>query len=252
MNRVRGVEYSLSPAPSAGFPTIVFLHEGLGSAGIWRDFPEKLSAATGCGALVYSRRGYGGSDPIALPRALDYMEQEGEQALPALLRDLGIHNPFLFGHSDGASIALVSAGSGLAVRGLLLEAPHVFCEELSLQSIAKARDAYEQGDLRAKLIRWHPNNIDQAFYGWNDTWLHPDFRRWNIERYLQNIRAPMLLLQGLDDEYGTRAQLDSIARHASGPIQLELLELCGHSPHRDQPDRTLSLARSFIRSQLGA
>jgi pimeloyl-ACP methyl ester carboxylesterase len=240
----------LSPARVAGSPTIVFLHEGLGSLGLWRDFPRQLAAATGCGALVYSRRGYGSSEPITLPRPLDYMEQEGERELPALLRALQIDAPFLFGHSDGASIALVCAGSGFAVRGLVLEAPHVFAEELSIRSIEKARDAYDQGNLRERLSRWHANNVDHAFRGWSDAWLDAKFRDWNIERYLSGVRAPTLLLQGLDDEYGTRAQLDAIVRGVNGKVQLDLLENCGHSPHQEQPETTLALTAAFIHAQL--
>lgn len=247
---VLGQEYTLSRARVAGLPTIVFLHEGLGSLGLWRDFPDQLANETGCGALVYSRRGYGNSEPITLPRPLDYMEHEGERELPALLRELKIEDPFLFGHSDGASIALVFAGSGFAVRGLILEAPHVFVEELSIRSIEKARDAYEQGNLREKLSRWHANNVDNAFRGWNGAWLDPKFRGWNIERYLSGIRAPTLLVQGLGDEYGTGAQLDAIVRGVNGKVQLDLFENCGHSPHQEQPGRTLALASTFIRARL--
>jgi pimeloyl-ACP methyl ester carboxylesterase len=247
---ILGQEYTLSPALVAGSPTIVFLHEGLGSLGLWRDFPRQLAEATGCGALVYSRRGYGNSEPITLPRPLDYMEQEGERELPLLLGALKIEEPLLFGHSDGASIALVCAGSGLAVRGLVLEAPHVFAEELSIRSIEKARDAYDQGHLRERLSRWHANNVDNAFRGWNGAWLDAKFRDWNIERYLSGVRAPTLLLQGLDDEYGTRAQLDAIVRAVNGKVQLDLLEHCGHAPHKEQPERTLAIASAFIRGLL--
>jgi len=246
MNHIRGCEYSLSPAPGADRRTIVFLHEGLGCAAMWRDFPRRLGDATGCGTLVYSRRGYGGSEPVSLPRPLDYMEEEGERELPALLEALGIRAPILFGHSDGASIALCAAGSGLAVSGLILEAPHVFCEELSVRSIAHAREAYERGGLREKLIRWHRGNVDCAFRGWSDAWLDPRFRSWTIERYLPAVRAPSLVLQGRDDQYGTAAQLEAIARGASGKVQLELLEQCGHAPHKEQPERTLALASAFV------
>jgi len=255
MRRARGVEYfwaeSRAGAPGAEASTIVFLHEGLGSAAMWRDFPAQLAEATGCRALVYSRRGYGGSDPVELPRPLDYMEQEGERELPALLRELGVARPVLFGHSDGASIALVCAGSGFPVRGLVLEAPHVFCEELSVASIARAREQFDRGapgGLRDKLARWHGANVDVAFRGWNDAWLDPRFRSWSLERFVANVRVPTLLLQGANDEYGTRAQLDAIARGASGRVQLELLESCGHAPHKDQPERTLALATAFIDS----
>jgi pimeloyl-ACP methyl ester carboxylesterase len=244
MKRLRGLELE----HVLGAPTLVFLHEGLGSARQWRDFPRKLAAATGCGLLVYSRRGYGGSDPVPLPRPLTYMHEEGERELPALLGDTSITDAILFGHSDGASIALVAAGSGRApsVRGLILEAPHVFCEELSVRSIAAARDAYERGDLRDKLRRWHGDNVDVAFWGWNRAWLDPGFAAWSIESYLPCVGVPVLQLQGRDDPYGTEAQLRSIERGASGPVTTLLLDHCGHAPHKDQPAAVLKAATDFI------
>ncbi len=246
LERRDGIEFFRIGPAREGASALVFLHEGLGCAAMWRDFPARLCAATGCGGLVYSRRGYGGSAPVELPRPLDYMEREGERELPALLEALGVTRPILFGHSDGASIALVAAATGLDPRALLLEAPHVFAEDVSLRSIAAAREAYEQGSLRSKLIRWHADNVDGAFWGWNRAWLDPAFRAWSLERYLPRITAPALLLQGLDDEYGTRAQLDAIAANSAGPVQLELLEKCGHAPHRDQSERTLELATRFV------
>lgn len=231
-----------------GEPVLVFLHEGLGSAGLWRDFPEKLSRATGLGAFIYSRAGYGKSDPAPLPRPVRYMHDEAA-LLPRILAAAGIGDPLLVGHSDGASIALVYAGEGNPARALVLEAPHVFAEEEGLQSIARMRQRYLHTDLRARLARWH-DQVDAAFYGWNDPWLHPDFRRWNIAGSLPRIAAPMLLVQGLDDEYGTRRQLDAISAGAKGRVETLLLPDCGHSPHRDRPEETLQAMARFVASVL--
>lgn len=230
----------------AGEPVLVFLHEGLGSAGLWRDFPEKLARATGLSAFIYSRAGYGKSDPAPLPRPVRYMHDEAA-LLPRLLAAAGIRDPLLVGHSDGASIALLYAGEGHPARGLILEAPHVFAEEEGLRSIARMRQQYLDTDLRARLGRWHAH-VDAAFYGWNDPWLHPDFRRWNIEGSLPRITAPMLLVQGLDDEYGTRRQLDAISAGAGGSVETLLLPGCGHAPHREKPEETLQAMARFVAS----
>ena len=227
-------------------PTLVFLHEGLGSVALWKDFPARVAAATGCPALVYSRAGYGRSSPAALPRAPDYMHVEALSVLPALLDRLGIEEPILVGHSDGASIALLHAGSGKRpVRALVALAPHVFVEDMSIASIDEVRRQYETTDLREKLARRHADP-DAAFRGWNDIWLAPTFRRWNIEGCLPGVRCPLLLIQGRDDEYGSAAQLDAIERQVSGTVaRLELAD-CRHSPHRDQPEATLAAIVDFV------
>ena len=227
-------------------PTLVFLHEGLGSVALWKDFPARVAAATGCPALVYSRAGYGRSSPAALPRAPDYMHVEALTVLPALLDRLGIEEPILVGHSDGASIALLHAGSGKRpVRALVALAPHVFVEDMSIASIDEVRRQYETTDLREKLARRHVDP-DAAFRGWNDIWLAPTFRRWNIEGCLPGVRCPLLLIQGRDDEYGSAAQLDAIERQVSGTVaRLELAD-CRHSPHRDQPEATLAAIVDFV------
>ena len=230
----------------ADAPSLVFLHEGLGSVALWRDFPAKLAARTGAAALVYSRRGYGKSDRLEAPRQVDYMHDEATQGLPELLRELDIFNPILIGHSDGASIALIHAGSGRwLVRALILEAPHVFVEDMTVASIAQAKAAYRATDIRGRLARYH-NDPDHAFWGWNDIWLDPAFRAWSIEDYLPGVRCPVLAIQGADDEYGTLAQLDAIERGVSGPFERLLLAHCKHSPHRDQEALTLEAMAWFI------
>jgi pimeloyl-ACP methyl ester carboxylesterase len=227
-------------------PTLVFLHEGLGSVALWKDFPARVADATGCPVLVYSRAGYGRSSPAALPRATDYMHVEALTVLPALLDRLGIADPVLVGHSDGASIALLHAGSGgRPVRAAVALAPHVFVEDISIASIDEVRRQYETTDLREKLARRHADP-DAAFRGWNDIWLAPAFRRWNIEACLAGVRCPLLLIQGRDDEYGSAAQLDAIERQVGGTVaRLELAD-CRHSPHRDQPEATLAAIADFV------
>lgn len=241
---VRGKKIEAQQIGSPTGPTLVFLHEGLGSAGLWRDFPQRASEATGLGAFVYSRAGYGASDPTALPRPVRYMHDEAE-ILPEILAAAGIDDPVLVGHSDGASIAVIYAGSGGKGRGLILEAPHVFTEEMGLESIAKARDAYERGELRGRLAKHH-QNVDAAFWGWNRPWLDPEFRKWNLEEFLPRIEAPILVVQGEDDEYGTRKQVEAIQRGARA-VQVLMLPECGHSPHRDQPEATLRAIADFAR-----
>jgi len=224
-------------------PTLVFLHEGLGSLGLWRDFPQRVSEATGLPAFVYSRAGYGSSDPAPMPRPVRYMHDEAE-LLPEILEAAGVREPILVGHSDGASISIIYAACGGKARALVLEAPHVFTEEMGLRSIAKAREAYESGDLRARLSRYH-RDVDAAFWGWNRPWLDPEFRKWNLEEYLPRIAAPILVVQGEDDEYGTRKQVDAIAAGAKD-LEILMLARCGHSPHRDQPEATLEGIAAFL------
>jgi pimeloyl-ACP methyl ester carboxylesterase len=229
-------------------PTLVFLHEGLGSAAQWRDFPARLGERTGCPTLAYSRRGYGRSSAVALPRPLTYMHEEGERVLPALLDACGVRSCVLVGHSDGASIALVHAGTPAArgrVRGLVLEAPHVFVEDLSVASIAAAREAFEHGALREGLAKYH-DDPDGAFRGWNRAWLDPGFRTWNLEGYLPAIDVPVLVVQGENDPYGTLAQVEAIERGVAGGAERRVLPACGHAPHRDQPGATLDAMVAFV------
>jgi pimeloyl-ACP methyl ester carboxylesterase len=233
-------------AGASGRPVLILLHEGLGSIAMWRDFPAKLARATGCPAVVYSRYGYGRSDPLAGPRGVDYMHREALDTLPDLRTQLGLDDAMLVGHSDGASIALIHAGCRRwPVRGVVLEAPHVFVEDVSIASIAAARTGYETTDLRRRLARYH-GDVDSAFRGWNDIWLHPDFRAWNIEEYLPGVRCPVLAIQGADDEYGTLAQLDAIERRVAGRFERLVLSGCKHSPHRDQEQATLEAMARFI------
>ena len=238
------LEYSWRGQP--GPRALVLLHEGLGSVGLWRDFPEKLSEAAGLPVFAYSRPSYGGSSASApLPRPVRYMHDEA-LLLPEVLRAARISDPVLFGHSDGASIALIHAAKE-PVRGLVLEAPHVFAEQLSLESIAKAREAYETGDLRARLSRWH-RHVDAALWGWNGPWLHPGFRGWNLTGCLPSIASPALLIQGEADEYGTLAQIEAIQRGLRGRTETLLLPGAGHSPHRDREPEVLSAVSRFVRS----
>jgi pimeloyl-ACP methyl ester carboxylesterase len=241
----RRLETLWIPASQAGAPAIVMLHEGLGSIAHWRDFPARVAERTGCGVLVYSRYGYGNSDRLAEKRPVDYMHREGEVVLPALLEQLGIANPVLLGHSDGASIAIIFAGKyPQAARALILEAPHVFVEDLSVESIARAKTVYETTDLARKLARYHAHP-DQTFWGWNDIWLDPRFRSWNIEGYLDAIRCPVLVIQGEDDEYGTLRQVEAI-RARVPQAEVLLLPNCRHAPHRDQPEAALERIAKFI------
>jgi pimeloyl-ACP methyl ester carboxylesterase len=228
-------------------PALVFLHEGLGSVAMWRDFPGRVAAATGRRTLVYSRAGYGRSAPLTAPRRPDYMHREALEALPALRTARGLADPVLIGHSDGASIALIHAGAGHRVSGIVAMAPHVFVEDVTIRSIEAAREAWRTTDLRARLQRYH-DDVDGAFRGWNDAWLDPAFRDWNIETYLSTIACPVLAIQGRDDEYGTMAQLDAIERQVRGPVRRLELDNCRHSPHRDQPEATLAAITGFVAS----
>lgn len=233
-----------SSAPDA--PVLVLLHEGLGSLGLWKQFPGLLAQATRCPVLAYSRYGYGKSDRLAAPRAVDYMHREALGVLPEVLAQLGIENPILVGHSDGASIALIHAGAaGLPVRGVVAMAPHVFVEDITVASIADAKVAFDTTDLPLKLGPYHDDAVS-TFRGWNDIWLHPDFRRWNIEDVLGDIRCPVLLIQGKDDQYGTLRQVEAIARQVSGPVETRVLAECAHSPHVDQKQATLDAIAAFV------
>ena len=229
-------------------PTLIFLHEGLGCVAMWRDFPQALAAATGCGALVYSRLGYGQSDPCELPRSVSYMHQEGLEVLPELLEVAGIRDCIIIGHSDGGSIALIYTGgtSAQPVRAVITEAAHVFCEEISVQSIAAVKEPFRTSNLREKLAKYHGENVDCAFWGWNGAWLHPDFLNWNLEEYLPHIQVPLLVIQGEDDQYGTLAQVESIAKHAGARAEVLKLPDCGHTPHREQREATFAAMKTFI------
>ena len=234
----------IKPQQRAG-PTIVMLHEGLGSVALWKDFPQRLAFRTGCSVVVYSRYGHGDSDKLMESRPVEFMHHEGAVVLPELLDKLGIHQPILLGHSDGASISIIFAGKYPdAVRGLILEAPHVFVEDLTIASIEQAKVAYETTDLPGRLGRYHAN-VDATFWGWNDIWLDPNFRSWNIEEYLPAIRCPILCIQGKDDEYGTAAQVHAIQTALAG-TEIVMLANCKHSPHRDQPEKTLEHMAEFV------
>lgn len=245
--RVQGhnLEVMRIPARDAGEPELVFLHEGLGSVSHWKDFPARVAAATGCGVTVYSRYGSGKSDVLTADRAVTYMHDEALGAMPELLSTLDIENPILIGHSDGASIALIYAGTHDRVRGLVLLAPHVFVEDLSVASIADAKVKFETTNLREKLGRHH-RDAACTFWGWNNIWLHPDFRLWNIEEYLPRITCPILAIQGLDDQYGTMAQVEAIEKQSGGPVEVVQLADCKHSPQRDQPEATLQAIAGFV------
>ena len=235
----------VGPARRGG-TELVFLHEGLGSVSAWRDVPAEIAEAAGCAAFVYSRRGYGQSSPVAVPRPLTYMHDEAA-VLPALLAEHGITRPILVGHSDGASIAIIAAGSGLDAKALVLIAPHVFVEDLSVASIAKAAEAYRTTDLRERLARHHAD-VDGAFWGWNRAWLDPAFRAWNLEAYLPRIAAPTLVVQGAADDYGTLAQVEAIARQLAGPCEQLIVPGAGHAPHRTAG--VPAQIAAFIRRQL--
>ncbi|MBI3527769.1 MAG: alpha/beta hydrolase [Betaproteobacteria bacterium] len=214
---------------------------------MWKSFPQSVVAVTGCQAIVYSRYGYGKSDRLVAARNVDYMHREALDVLPELLDRLGVETPILVGHSDGASIALIHAGSGKRpVSGVVAMAPHVFVEDVTVQSIAEAKTIFQNTDLAERLGRYHDDAVS-TFRGWNDIWLHPDFRRWNIEEVLAGIAVPVLLIQGEDDQYGTVAQIEAIARQVSGPVETLMLPDCAHSPHQSsQKDATIAAIAGFV------
>ena len=248
--RGRGVSIEHEWIGNGSGPLVVFLHEGLGSLAMWRDFPQALCDAAGVRGLVWSRPGYGRSTPRAAEEAwgLDFMHRQAHEVLPALLAALGVAEPvWLFGHSDGGSIALLHAAKfPERTAGAIVLAPHILVEDLSVASIAKAKIAYETTDLKQRLAKYH-DDPDSAFWGWNRIWLHPPFKQWSIEDEIASIACPLLAVQGLDDEYGTLEQIRGIARRVP---QSELLELpqCGHSPHKDQPQAVIEAVARFIRS----
>jgi pimeloyl-ACP methyl ester carboxylesterase len=240
----------LGPAPEQA-PTIVMLHEGLGSAALWGDLPQELQAATGAGVFVYSRSGYGASTPAKLPRPLDYMHREALEVLPKVLDDIGFRRGVLVGHSDGASIAAIYAGGvqDHRVRAIALIAPHFIVEDISVTSIAEIKTAYETTNLREKLARWH-KDVDNAFYGWNGAWLDPAFRNWDISEYLAYIRVPIAIIQGADDQYGTLRQVEIAREECYCPVDVTLVRGAGHSPHREAPGATLQAISDFANAVL--
>jgi pimeloyl-ACP methyl ester carboxylesterase len=249
----RRLEYRwIGPRPGDS-PSIVLLHEGLGCVAMWRDFPDRLAAATGCSALVYSRTGYGGSDPVSGMRTVRYMHEEALDVLPSVLGHFKIEHVVLFGHSDGASIALIHAGArSSSVRELVLEAPHVFAEPVSIEGITRITADYETTRLKERLARHHGTNTDPMFRAWSDVWLSPEFRQWNIEEYLPAIECPVLVVQGEDDQYGTIRQVDAVVTQVRGPAESLVIPHCGHSPHSERPEEVLEAAARFIRKTLEA
>lgn len=239
------LEYRDIDDTDAKMPTLVLLHEGLGCVAMWRDFPQKLAAATGCRTVVFSRAGYGHSEAYAEPRSPRYMHHEGEVMLPAFLDALGIERPVLVGHSDGGSIALIFAGAfPQRPLGVAVMAPHEFVEDITLAGISAARRVWESSDWPQKLARYH-HDAPRVFSDWNDTWLSPAFRDWNIEAYLPRIACPVLALQGEDDEYATMRQIEVIGEVVPGTEVLKL-PACGHSPQRDQEAAVLSALAAFV------
>jgi len=245
--RVR-IEHEWLDAERPDATLLIFLHEGLGSRSMWRGFPQRLCTASGCRGLVYSRPGYGRSTPRPPDErwGADFMHRQAHELLPALRQALHIEQPaWLVGHSDGASIALLHAAQYPdAVAGLVLMAPHLFVEEVSLRSIERTRELFESTDLAQRLARHH-DDVDSAFWGWNDIWLDTAFRGWNIEAEVARIRCPTLAIQGIADEYGTMEQIRRIRQHLPSAQLLELPD-CGHSPHRDQPAQVVAASAAFI------
>jgi pimeloyl-ACP methyl ester carboxylesterase len=245
------LEYRMIGPPPDEASTIVMLHEGLGSAALWGEFPEKLQQATGAGVFVYSRAGYGNSSPVTLPRPIDYMHREALDVLPKLLAQIGFQRGILVGHSDGASIAAIYAGGvqDHRIRALALIAPHFIVEDVSMTSIAEIKTAYETTNLREKLARWH-KHVDNAFYGWNAAWLDPRFRGWDISEYLAYIRVPVGIIQGADDQYGTIRQVEIAQEECYCPVDVTVLNGAGHSPHREAPGATLNAISDFANAVL--
>ena len=240
------LEYVRFPKPNQSAPSLVMLHEGLGSVAMWRDFPARVAASTGAEVIAYSRRGYGQSSPRTESYSVDYMHEEARETLPQLFNAWDLDQPILLGHSDGASIALIQAAEiDTRVRALAVMAPHIIVEPISVSSIEEAKEAFLTTDLKDKLGRYH-SDPEIAFWGWNDVWLLDDFLKWDIRPLLGDIECPVLAIQGEDDAYGTMAQIDGIEGKTSGPVELLKLPECGHSPHRDQPDAVLSAITLFV------
>jgi len=247
------LEYRLIGRQPHQAPCIVMLHEGLGSVGLWGDFPDRLHQAIGASVFAYSRAGYGASSPVSLPRPLDYMQREARLVLPKLLDAIGFRDGLLLGHSDGASITALYAGGHQDHRlhGIVLIAPHVVVEDISVSSIAAIKIAYETTELRTKLARWH-KDVDNAFHGWNGAWLDPNFRAWDISDALAYIRVPVAVIQGADDQYGTVRQVEIIRDECYCPVELTMLPGVGHSPHREAAEATLKVIADFTAATLPA
>ncbi len=233
----------------SGKPCLVFLHEGLGCVALWRNFPKLLSDTLSLPGFVFSRQGYGASTSIPLPRPVEFMHHEGLNVLPRVLDEAGIESAILVGHSDGASISIINAGGvgDPRVKGIVLLAAHIFNEEITVKSIEEAKVAFETTDLREKLKKYHGDNVDCAFWGWNGVWLNPDFLEWNIEEFLPRVDLPTLVIQGEDDQYGTEAQVQGIAAGLRDNCVVKIIADCGHSPHLEQPEQTLSAIVDFVR-----
>ena len=240
------LEYACWGPPPASAPTLVLLHEGLGCVDLWRDFPERLGQATGFGVFAFSRAGYGQSDKAVLPRPMDYMTLEAEQVLPRVLDATGVQRAVLLGHSDGATIATIYAGSVAdhRVRGLIVMAPHYFTEDIGLQAISVARQAYDTGDLRDRLAKYHADP-DNAFWGWNEAWLSPGFKAWNVTEVIDYVRVPVLAIQGRQDQYGTLAQIEVLEHRCYAPVDSLVLDECRHAPFQDQPDLVLGAIADY-------
>jgi pimeloyl-ACP methyl ester carboxylesterase len=240
------LEYEWFGERVSGRPALVFLHQGLGSIAQWRDFPAKLAAATGCAAFAYNREGHGGSDGCAWPRPFDFMEIEGRDRLPEVLKVAGIDDFILVGHSDGGTIALVYAAEvKTGMRGVIVEGFHVFAEEVVRAGIRRSQEAYVNGDLREKLARYHGDNVDCAFHGWAETWLLPEMKDYSIAPLIPKIEAPILAILGTEDAYGTMEQIDCLPRLARAPLEISKPD-CGHSPHEEVEPEMLALMAGFV------
>lgn len=248
------IEYYLYPASRErmGFPTLVFLHEGLGSSTLWRSVPELIRSHLGNPSmLVYSRAGYGKSTPLEGDRPVTYMHDEALEMLPRVLKSLNIDKPILVGHSDGGSIALIHAGAGYQVSALVLIAPHVIVEDQSIEGISAARETFLSTNLAERMSRYHID-AESTFWGWNRVWLSPEFREWNIEEYLPAIDVPILVIQGDQDEYGTLAQLDLIARNVAGEVERKIIPGTRHSPHLQATEDVVDAVVKFLSQFINA
>ncbi|MFK8079489.1 MAG: alpha/beta fold hydrolase [Granulosicoccus sp.] len=249
--RDKWLEYACYGPEPDDAPTVVLLHEGLGCTHLWREFPKELSKSTGYGVFAYSRAGYGQSDLADLPRPLDYMTREAVEVLPDVLDFIGVKQSVLLGHSDGATIAAIHAGSVIdpAVTGVILMAPHFFTEPVGLAQIAQARDAFDRGDLRKRMEKYH-RDPDNAFRGWNDSWLNPDFKQWNVSATVDAIQVPVLAIQGRQDPYGTLAQIDVLThRVQSASVSTLILNDCMHAPHLEQGPSVLAAIAAFCEGE---
>ncbi|WP_300017934.1 alpha/beta hydrolase [uncultured Roseobacter sp.] len=240
------LEYACYGPPPGQEPTFILLHEGLGCVALWREFPAQLAKATGLGVFVYSRQGYGTSTPVALPRSIDYMTYEAEDVLGRVMDAADLGDVILLGHSDGATIASIYAGSvsDRRVRGLILIAPHFFVEDAGLEAIRAAGAEFASGALKERLAKYH-DDVDGAFLGWHDAWTDPNFAHWNVADAIDHWRIPVLALQGGEDPYGTIAQIEEIEARIYAPLEIEILRGCGHAPHLERPEETRAAITEF-------